>query len=387
MDVASSASKGPLLVRYRGDERRVEVDVPGLGEPLFWESETLPFAALGSDFAALAALPAAMATARDLHVEGRLDSELARNLANISSFWAQWRPGVYSAIRISADELVEARPARCGEGWALCLSGGVDSTFALLDNAARPPGLGYPIPTGLFVHGFDYPLDRIDAVETLLASIRGPARFAGAKIAVVRTNWKTALCRQGPADWGHMFPLGLAAILHLFAGGHRGGLIASDCTFREDHEIAPVGNNPATNRMLSSAAFPIQPLGERTSRMDKIAGIARLGFLADVNVCWQGPRTGRNCSECDKCLRTMFLCEAAAIDPSPAFGRRLSAARLARMRIVSPSDYLFIKKAVSDYSPEADPKLRRAARIPLARFELRRAARVAKRLALGRPLR
>ena len=69
----------------------------------------------------------------------------------------------------------------------------------------------------------------------------------------------------------------------------------------------PLGSNPITDHLLSSASMEVVLDGAAFGRPAKIAALADWqAGCESLRVCWQGEHQGRNCGRCEKCQRTMF---------------------------------------------------------------------------------
>lgn len=339
-------------------------------QTITWEVSGAEFTAENGNFALLAALPKAMRERTPLHVQGSVDRRLIRNAQLQSHFWEQWRPKLYGAIEISADEIIDEEPG--GRDNAICLSGGVDSTFAYLATVAGGrDALRADVSLGIFVRGFDFELEDAAGFEAVLSQVRQVVHDRSTRIAAVTTNWKQELCGPSKAEWEHVHPVGLAAILHLFRGEIGSGIIGSDYTFFEDHMVAPWGSNATSNRLLGSRGFSIDPVGEHATRLKKIAAIQAWGKLAQLRVCWAGPRTGENCARCEKCLRTMLMCEALGLDSTVAFGRTPEPSEIRDLNLRSLGKIAFIQQALNAPNNRLRPEIKRAARSAIVRSHIR----------------
>jgi len=278
---------------------------------------------------------------------------------------------LFGPVRITADEIVDSTSQ--GKSHIVCLSGGVDSTYAYLRNAHERIDLKREVSLGVFVQGFDYGLSDDDGFEAVLRKIRGVVSH-DLPISRVRTNWRTLV--EEDVLWDSFHTVGLAAIQHLFSGGCASGILASDYTFREDHIVAPWGSSAITNRLLSSKGFTIALVGEDVTRIDKIQAISDWGHLSNLSVCWQGSRTGDNCGHCEKCLRTMFMCEALRIDPTPAFARRPNAKEIRKLRLHAPGKRAFMRQALARFENPGREDLAKAAKRTVLRSEMRCVAKI-----------
>lgn len=342
------------------------------GEPTVdWRVEGAAFSARDANFALLAALPIGIHRGMPLHIEGAVDRTLLRNAQLLSSHWAQWYPEQFKPIEVFADEVVDRAPT--GSDEVICLSGGIDSTYAYLRILhEKRIELRESLGLGIFVQGFDYSLDDTEGFRVLLGKIEEVVDGA-IPVAAVKTNWRPVVAKGNL--WNSFHTVGLAAIQHLFSGQFAGGVLASDYTFREDHRCAPWGSSAVTNRLLSSRGFKVAPIGEDVRRLDKVEAIHEWGRLADVNVCWQGARTGQNCGRCEKCLRTMFMCEALGIDPTPTFGRAPTAAEISKLRLHAPNRQVFFLEAIEAFRNAEREDLKKAAERSVLRSRIRNVAK------------
>jgi len=352
------------------DRARLTID----GEPAVdWEVEGAAFSARDGNFALLAALPVGITRGEPLHIEGVVDRTLLRNAQLLSNHWAQWYPDLFHPIEIYADEFVDQ--AQSGLEEVICLSGGIDSTYAYLRIMhEKRRELRNNLGLGIFIQGFDYSLDDTEGFRVLLGKIKDVVDGA-IPVAAVKTNWRPVIAKGNL--WNSFHTVGLGAIQYLFSGQFAGGILASDYTFTEDHVCAPWGSSAVTNRLLSSSGFKVTSVGEDVRRLDKLEAIEQWGRLADVNVCWQGARTGKNCGRCEKCLRTMFMCEALGIDPVPAFGRAPTPTEIRRLRLHAPNRRVFFVQAIEAFRNPHRSELKKAAQRSVLQSKVRNFAKSA----------
>ena len=157
------------------------------GQRITWESDR-DFATSNDNFALLASLPLAMVKGGHLHVAGTVDRRLIRNAILIGHYWAQWRPDLYRPFVVSADREIDDGPAVSADA-VMCLSGGVDSTYAYLSSVhdARP-AMRLPIGAGIFVRGFDYSLEDVEGYDRNRRSISAMAAIPIFPIPTGRTH-------------------------------------------------------------------------------------------------------------------------------------------------------------------------------------------------------
>jgi len=301
LDVQVSATPTMRELRFVGE------DLPPVTYQIIGQEVAVP---ANSDFAAIATVFLAMRLGRDLHIRGALTTTLLRNLEEFQEAWAVWRSASYRPIRITCDHELDASPPRTTSG-VFAFSGGVDGTFAMMRHATGHAGLRTVRPRmAMLVHGFDIPLENEAAFDVARDGAREMLAVAGIPLVIVRTNWKSAICR----DWEAEFGAGLASCLNQFSGVATHGVLGAD----EDYAnlSLPWGSNPVTNHFLSGGAFTLWTEGGGFTRTRRVAFLARYPELARrLRVCWEGPITGGNCGKCEKCIRTKLNFMVSGHDP------------------------------------------------------------------------
>ena len=304
IEVAESDSFGRLGVR-------TVVDFQHIGRSDLPE----PIALDGYMFAFL--LPA-MASSRRLIIEGPLSSSALRNANLLAEAWRNWLPDQYRPIEISPESIIdEQQNRREGPSSAIAaFSGGVDATFTLLRHTNGTLGsASFPISDVVMVHGFDVRRDRVSDFTDLVERTRPLVEQIGVQLNIVRTNIR----QVSDYDWEHAFGTRLACVLHQFSSQHQFGLMASASPY--SHPVIPWGSTPSTDHLLSGDGFSVVHDGAGFSRSEKVAEIAKNAVTAaTIKVCWQGTEhQGRNCGECEKCVRTRLNFLAVGVDNPPCF--------------------------------------------------------------------
>lgn len=347
--------------------RVVEVHHPAHVRQMWWRFEAagrpLP-APRTANFAAVAALPWAMAHATDLHVRGLVDRTFLENLEELVDVWVRWRPDLFHRIRIDADDVMEGRPSG-SEDAVLMFSGGVDATFAL---AAHVEGLlghrSRPVSAGLLVRGFDVPLH--DDGWWSIARDHGQHLLGafGVPLWTCATNW-----REFSVDWEMGFGMGIAAVLHQCEASIGLGLWAADESY--DHEIIPWGSNSIVAPLLGSPSLPVRVVGGGYERDEKIGYIAHHEAVRrHLRVCWRQPANGLNCGRCEKCVRTLVSLWGAGYERCEAFEAPLTASTAARIRIGNQVQHDLLASALSRQASRLPRSVVAALRYRLARYRL-----------------
>lgn len=124
----------------------------------------------------------------------------------------------------------------------------------------------------------------------------------------------------------------LAAIAHVMQEQFGTYYIPASYTYTQLH---PYGSHPLTDPLFSSAGLRVVHDGAAFDRVERTDLVARsCDALDTLHVCWQDFRL-RNCSACQKCLRTMATLDlvgarerARSFDWSTYSLDRVAAARL-----------------------------------------------------------
>jgi hypothetical protein len=268
----------------------------------------------------LAAIFQGMREPTDIHVHGPVSAVLLRNLAEFQSVWNCWSPQKYVPVEIFAEVVDDSCQVRKHEAVA-AFSGGVDSTYtvwARTIGGARKREV--ELKAGLFIHGFDIPLEQ--NLQFDRAADIAQQTLADAGLELIRMK-----CNLYEPDWEMTHAAAIAACLTLLKGRFSEGLIAA--TFPYDKLFFPWGSNPVTDHLLSSHDFSIVHDGASVSREAKEAHLYdwQVGYN-NLRVCYEAADRDKNCCRCGKCL--MLYCSLMSQGlPLPAsFGERMGAEAL-----------------------------------------------------------
>lgn len=279
---------GALDERVEGSE--VEVSAELDGERLWFR-----FPAVfrqpprGDAFLATALLPA-MRLGRPIVVDGaiRLSPVLLERLARLQQIFRLWFPWA-SPVVISGGSPV---PAPTGEGTGALFSGGVDSSYTLLDGSDSIDHL-------LFV-------DRVDTgkrperatYERVLPRMHATAAAFGTSLAACATSAKEFGHLHG-IDWHDMMGGAFTGLAMLM--GLRELRFPSSATWAD---LAPSGSHPVTDPIWATEGLTVIHHGAGQRRIEKLEAVLGSPELTgQLRVCMQGHDA--NCGRCEKCLRTM----------------------------------------------------------------------------------
>jgi hypothetical protein len=269
---------------------------------------------------AVALVMLAMGRRTDLRLHGPVSPSLLANLEEYQSIWQFWNPADYAAVGFTADVEAEAERAE-GEGAVVSFSGGIDACYSVSRHLQGRVGRrNVAVEAGLMLEGFDIPLG--DA--NYAAAVAGGTRMldsVGLPLITAATNWRE-LERRHAINWTHAFGSAIISCLSLLSRQFAIGVLGSGDRY---YDVKPHGSTPLTDPLLGSASFTVRHDGAAASRIEKVAMVAQWPqALQYLRVCWEGPNKGRNCSRCEKCIRTILDFRVAGLTLPPCFGHDVS---------------------------------------------------------------
>ncbi|WP_144185569.1 hypothetical protein [Elioraea rosea] len=280
------------------------------------------------DGALFCVLQHAMRLGSPVHVEGTLSPRALRNQAELQTYWARWRRGKLSPVRVTADALAPLSALPPQRALAV-FSGGVDATATLLRHTGvLPKEEAEPLATALMVHGFDVPLEHELAFNRLVARVMPLLAERGVPLMRLRTDVRTTL----EQDWEDSHGLQLGCMLHQYAHEFGIGLIGSGEPI--DLAVPPWGSTMATDHLMSGDDMAMRHDGGGFTRTEKLALIAHHPTaLATLKVCWLGPQQDVNCGVCAKCVRTRLAMFACGVTETPCFDTPFHPSHIASLEL------------------------------------------------------
>ena len=297
---------GPRSVSLSSDLFDIRFDIEG--------RQDVP--QISSNYALWIALPIAMATGRNLHINGLVSPDALQNASALISIWSKWTPELFSAVTVSAAETGRSPLPENRDAELMLFSGGLDSTYSLVKNYIAT---GKPVSL-LTVHGMDYKAEDIQRFDELKKKIKPLTSKISGSHYCIRSNAAQVMSRFGiQGDIGHGFHL--FGNLFLFEDKYKVGVIAADCSFASEFVMSPWGTNHVSNPFFASADFHVRTLDNDLDRSQKAGGLQQLAggaaALQSVSFCKDYKSRPHNCGVCSKCVRTkaMFYTETGEIPP------------------------------------------------------------------------
>jgi hypothetical protein len=295
------------------------------------------------NFALLALTLASMGSGQAFHLSEPVTRSALSRVRHYARILQVMKPNVFYSPVVLCPNVIEDRPPAGSES-IVCLSGGVDSTYAAM---IRADAFKY----AMFVRGADYPLSATNILEGLEQRATTISQALGLTPIVVYSNLKDYLSQYGLQHTGF-----LAACLYFTGRKFTGAGWAADDPYWGELVVHPWGNNAGLAQCLSLAGRPISHIGGGVSRSEKVVEIARRhpSLFADITVCYKFRETADNCGHCEKCMRTRLNLQAIGDERTRAecetmlFGNRADLPSYVR-KVRIPEDAKRLKRAVLNY--------------------------------------
>lgn len=252
-------------------------------------------------------LQLAMYLHEDMTIEGSLSPQLLNGMYKYQQTMCGWFPKLMQPVNIIAKRL-EALPAEnAGQNCVTLFSGGVDSSYTLRAHLPdQQPDPVLQVKGALFIHGLDIPLQNRDSYQGSLALFDQHIAPLGVDMIPCATNLR--YFTSGLINWGLVFGSAVTST-GLVLDQMIGTLLVSSSSISE---TIPWGSSPLIDHYLSTESVNVIHDGAAVSRIEKINLISdwepAQNFLrVCVNEKERSP--DHNCSQCEKCLRTMTMLE------------------------------------------------------------------------------
>jgi len=233
----------------------------------------------------------------------KIDGEISQNLYNqmvtYQDIMTKWYPEL-SRVEIFAEKVSEDIVPAENKKKISCFTGGVDAFYSLIKNSEKIDNL-------LYVWGFDIPLNEENFYNEVQQHLSSAAADFGKEIVLVKTNLGFEVTNKY-ASWLHYCYGGAIASVVLLMSQQYELCFMPSCN---DYSVLePQGSHVLINHLWGCDGLRFVYDGAEASRVEKVNYIADNQVVQKhLRVCWRS-KDAYNCSECEKCIRTMVSLEA-----------------------------------------------------------------------------
>lgn len=295
----------------------------------------------GSAFLALFLLPC-MRTGEDLHIDATVSPVLLDSTLQIMDLVMSWNVG-FNRVKITTSSV---KRSKTRHGMPACFfSLGVDSFYTYLKHNKGKDR----IQNLIFVHGFDIDLTAKDLYHTALRRMQHIAKQEKLTVISVATNLKNITEDYLEWDWEHGGAM--ASIAILLGQQISTTYFAGSDSWIQRQKIMPYGTHPMLDGLWSTEFTKIVHDGNEATRIQKIVKVVSRSPLAlsHLRVCNQNLLGVYNCSNCEKCLRTMIDLQIAdALPRSLTFAHTIPLAKLAKIHNSDFETYYYFEDSLHE---------------------------------------
>lgn len=292
---------GEVISTRHDDWYRVSCSI--LDQEIWFESH-LPLNPAGEAFANCLILPALQMGA-DIHLDFPVDFSWFENVQKLVSVYHEWwgTPLRNPLIVTSFRNDVERKSNKMGS----CFTCGVDSYHTLLCE-------NYPIEFLVYAHGLDIPLSDEAKFSTLSKEIKKVCLALNKQALFIRTNVRSHPIVNS-LEWGEKMHGPVLAAVGLLSSFQIGQFVIPGSN--RINKDTKWGSHWRTDP-LHSTSFSEIIHSEETEKISRPIKTAHISFhplvRENLRVCWRD-RNKWNCSQCEKCVRTMIdLCSIHALE-------------------------------------------------------------------------
>jgi hypothetical protein len=242
-------------------------------------------------------VPHCILTGKTISSEIPVDKLFLENLQNLVPVFRKWHNNNDLKLNINVpikSDNIESIEKKTISTFTM----GVDSFYTLYSNIDK-------IDAILFIIGFDIQIEQKDLLDKTIKNLKKVAEIYNKKLILCETDSKNKLpANSGKGfKWGEYFH-GPALFNIIYNLNDYGELIIPSSHISRDYIW---GSTFQCDKYYSSYKLNIIHDGYLT-RNDKIDYITNFDIrcLDYLRVCWKNPEQSYNCSECEKCSRTMF---------------------------------------------------------------------------------
>lgn len=249
-----------------------------------------------------------------------LDKAFYESIENFKLGYVNMYPNLSFRGKVLVDD-VEENIYNCENTVGSFFSGGVDAFATLFAHISENPQM-------ITILGADIKSDDEVSEKNVIEHCQNTAETYGLKPPIfIKTNFREFLNQKNLDllvsdsidSWWYGIQhgiaiIGLSAILS-YKNKWRTVYIASSFTA---NEIVPCASSPTIDEYVEFGSTKVHHDLYECSRQEKISSIVKMvnqtGKNISLRVCWLS-RDGKNCSQCEKCLRTIYGLMAEGANP------------------------------------------------------------------------
>jgi hypothetical protein len=268
-------------------------------------------------------LPIAWALDAELKIT-ELDKNFYEHIKDIKSGYEIVHPKIKLGGKIKVKEVIDNTYVPTNRV-AQSFSGGVDSFNTLVNHINEKPKL-------VTVIGSDIFFDDKEGIKNLKNSTKEIAKQFRLEYCIIESNFRGFLNEHRLSNlvslkindgWWHGFQHGIGLIGHIAPIAYKDGLknfyFPSTFTKKEYEAKISCASYPIIDESVHIASTNIVHDGFEFTRQQKVKNLCYYvggkTVKIPLRVCWQS-RGGKNCSDCEKCFRTITAIIAECFDPN-----------------------------------------------------------------------
>lgn len=257
------------------------------------------------DFAVWGFLPVAMRLGVNIHINDIVSNETIQSATEIANVWANWLPGFYHNVLITADTILKTPKLQDNGNKLTFFSGGVDSTYSSF-KSFKEKGRDSDCLT---VHGMDYKFNDIDKFDALIEQTKEFRAEIFNKSRVVKTDayeiYSRFSCNPKGSHVTHIFSLFSCGALFEEYSEYR---ISADYLLDQQFMVHPYGSNTASNRLMRNYNGKLITVDDDVTRSQKAQYLSNSKLnLTTLSICVDYNARPKNCGKCSKCMRTKAM--------------------------------------------------------------------------------
>lgn len=261
-------------------------------------------------------MPIAWFAGFDVYID-EIDEDFLHSLEEIKKIFNKWYPHLNNKGNLISKNTVKNNIE--GSKKAMLFSGGVDAFASYIRSYEDTPDL-------ITIHGADIAIDDLEQWNDLESFMHNEELLKQNMKQIIKSNvrdfytYKVSLLIEDMAWWGKvqhgLSLIGVVAPIS-YANNYKTLIIASSYT--KDIDIK-WGSTPEADEKVSWAQTNVIHDGYTLKRQDKVDLIAefsnRISLNFKLRVCYSELRDQFNCSNCEKCFRTILGLVLAGKNPN-----------------------------------------------------------------------